>query len=97
MSYTASAGTATEAMAGIGGDRGAKTGSAEVDGQKKPNGWFTAYSGDLAAAAVVQAGWPRRFDGGPDRGVAAEGGRLRPALRTARAVSEVPAGPSSRG
>lgn len=33
-----------------------KTGSAEVDGQKKPNGWFTAYRGDLAAAGVVQQG-----------------------------------------
>ncbi|WP_408648931.1 penicillin-binding transpeptidase domain-containing protein [Streptomyces poriticola] len=55
MSYTASAGTAAGAMSGIGGDRGAKTGSAEVDGQEKPNGWFTAYRGDLAAAGVVQA------------------------------------------
>ncbi|MEU4882471.1 penicillin-binding transpeptidase domain-containing protein [Streptomyces althioticus] len=55
MSYTATAGTATEAMAGVDGERGAKTGSAEVDGQKKPNGWFTAYRGDLAAAAVVQS------------------------------------------
>ncbi|MEV5935536.1 penicillin-binding transpeptidase domain-containing protein [Streptomyces sp. NPDC052079] len=55
MSYTASSGTAAEAMAGVSGDRGAKTGSAEVDGQKKPNGWFTAYRGDLAAAGVVQA------------------------------------------
>lgn len=55
MSYTASYGTAAEAMAGVSGDRGAKTGSAEVDGQKKPNGWFTAYRGDLAAAGVVQA------------------------------------------
>jgi cell division protein FtsI/penicillin-binding protein 2 len=55
MSYTAAYGTAAEAMAGVGGDVGAKTGSAEVDGQKKPNGWFTAYRGDLAAAGVVQA------------------------------------------
>ncbi|MFF8099624.1 penicillin-binding transpeptidase domain-containing protein [Streptomyces sp. NPDC016640] len=55
MSYTAAYGTAAEAMAGVGGDAGAKTGSAEVDGQKKPNGWFTAYRGDLAAAGVVQA------------------------------------------
>ncbi|MEV6959287.1 penicillin-binding transpeptidase domain-containing protein [Streptomyces sp. NPDC051207] len=54
MSHTASYGTAAKAMAGIGG--GAKTGSAEVDGQKKPNGWFTAYKGDLAAAGVVQQG-----------------------------------------
>ncbi|MFC5636454.1 penicillin-binding transpeptidase domain-containing protein [Streptomyces bullii] len=56
MSYTAAYGTAAEAMAGVSGDVGAKTGSAEVDGQKKPNGWFTAYRGDLAAAGVVQAG-----------------------------------------
>ncbi|MER7051677.1 penicillin-binding transpeptidase domain-containing protein [Streptomyces sp. NPDC000351] len=54
MSYTAAYGTAAEAMAGVGGDAGAKTGSAEVDGQEKPNGWFTAYRGDLAAAGVVQ-------------------------------------------
>lgn len=55
MGYTAAYGTAAEAMSGVGGDVGAKTGSAEVDGQKKPNGWFTAYRGDLAAAGVVQA------------------------------------------
>ncbi|CAM5233830.1 MULTISPECIES: penicillin-binding transpeptidase domain-containing protein [Streptomyces] len=56
MRYTAAYGTAAEAMSGLGPDYGAKTGSAEVDGQKKPNGWFTAYRGDLAAAGVVQAG-----------------------------------------
>ncbi|WP_037676988.1 penicillin-binding transpeptidase domain-containing protein [Streptomyces griseus] len=56
MNYTAAAGTAAEAMSGLGPDYGAKTGSAEVDGQKKPNGWFTAYRGDLAGAGVVQAG-----------------------------------------
>jgi hypothetical protein len=56
MNYTARYGTAAEAMAGVSGDVGAKTGSAEVDGQKKPNGWFTAYRGDLAAAGVVQSG-----------------------------------------
>ncbi|MBT2420636.1 penicillin-binding protein [Streptomyces sp. ISL-22] len=55
MAYTAAYGTAAEAMSGVTGDVGAKTGSAEVDGQKKPNGWFTAYRGDLAAAGVVQA------------------------------------------
>ncbi|MFV0135375.1 penicillin-binding transpeptidase domain-containing protein [Streptomyces sp. HMX87] len=55
MSYTASAGTAVGAMAGVSGDVGAKTGTAEVDNQEKPNGWFTAYRGDLAAAGVVQA------------------------------------------
>lgn len=56
MKYTADYGTAAEAMFGLGPDYGAKTGSAEVDGQKKPNGWFTAYKGDLVAAGVVQAG-----------------------------------------
>ncbi|KUO18896.1 penicillin-binding transpeptidase domain-containing protein [Streptomyces dysideae] len=55
MAYTAAYGTAAEAMSGVTGDAGAKTGSAEVDNQKKPNGWFTAYRGDLAAAGVVQA------------------------------------------
>ncbi|MEU1402134.1 penicillin-binding transpeptidase domain-containing protein [Streptomyces sp. NPDC005728] len=56
MQFTAAYGTAAKAMAGLGPDYGAKTGSAEVDGQEKPNGWFTAYKGDLAAAGVVQAG-----------------------------------------
>jgi cell division protein FtsI/penicillin-binding protein 2 len=53
MRLTATGGTAAQAMAGVSGDFGAKTGSAEVDGQKKPNAWFTAYKDDLAAAAVV--------------------------------------------
>ncbi|MFJ8350644.1 penicillin-binding transpeptidase domain-containing protein [Streptomyces sp. NPDC094153] len=56
MQYTAAYGTAAQAMAGLGPDYGAKTGSAEVDNQKKANGWFTAYRGDLAGAGVVQAG-----------------------------------------
>lgn len=53
MNTTARYGTAAEAMAGVPGDVGAKTGSAEVDGQRKPNAWFTAYRDDLAVAAVV--------------------------------------------
>ncbi|MEV7284243.1 penicillin-binding transpeptidase domain-containing protein [Streptomyces sp. NPDC093252] len=65
MGYTASSGTAAEAMAGVTGDVGAKTGSAEVDGQKKPNGWFTAYRGDLAAAGVVQQGGHGGSTAGP--------------------------------
>ncbi|MFD4622408.1 penicillin-binding transpeptidase domain-containing protein [Streptomyces sp. NPDC058475] len=56
MQYTAAAGTAAQAMSGLGPDYGAKTGSAEVDAQDKPNGWFTAWKGDLAAAGVVQQG-----------------------------------------
>ncbi|THA27759.1 penicillin-binding protein [Streptomyces sp. RKND-216] len=55
MNLTAVSGTAAAPMAGMSGDFGAKTGSAEVMGQKKPDAWFTAYSGDIAAAAVVPA------------------------------------------
>ncbi|GGQ11366.1 penicillin-binding protein [Streptomyces griseomycini] len=65
MAYTATSGTAAEAMAGVSGEIGAKTGSAEVDGQKKPNGWFTAYRGDLAAAGVVQQGGHGGSTAGP--------------------------------
>ncbi|MEU6734791.1 penicillin-binding transpeptidase domain-containing protein [Streptomyces physcomitrii] len=65
MRYTATSGTAAQAMASVGGDMGAKTGSAEVDGQQEPNGWFTAYKGDLAASAVVQAGGHGGDSAGP--------------------------------
>ncbi|GAA2121627.1 penicillin-binding transpeptidase domain-containing protein [Streptomyces synnematoformans] len=53
MAATASYGTAAEAMSGLTGDVGAKTGSAEVGGQEETNAWFTGYRGDLAAAAMV--------------------------------------------
>ncbi|MFF5726602.1 penicillin-binding transpeptidase domain-containing protein [[Kitasatospora] papulosa] len=56
MRATASWGTGKAAMASVGGDKGAKTGSAEVDGQGTSNSWFTGFSDDLAAAAVVQSG-----------------------------------------
>ncbi|MFH8567302.1 penicillin-binding transpeptidase domain-containing protein [Streptomyces sp. NPDC017993] len=65
MRLTATSGTAAEAMSGIGGDIGAKTGSAEVDGQKKPNAWFTAYRDDLAASAVVPASGHGGSNAGP--------------------------------
>jgi cell division protein FtsI/penicillin-binding protein 2 len=65
MQYTAAYGTAAEPMAGLGPDFGAKTGSAEVDNQKKPNGWFLAYRGDLAAAGVVQAAGTGGATAGP--------------------------------
>ncbi|GGW36996.1 penicillin-binding protein [Streptomyces galilaeus] len=65
MNYTARYGTAAEAMSGLGPDYGAKTGSAEVDGQKEANGWFTAYRGDLAAAGVVQQGGHGSESAGP--------------------------------
>ncbi|MFJ1956417.1 penicillin-binding transpeptidase domain-containing protein [Streptomyces microflavus] len=56
MRATAAWGTGAKAMATVGGDKGAKTGSAEVDGQETSNSWFTGFSNDLAAAAVVQTG-----------------------------------------
>ncbi|KOU36386.1 penicillin-binding transpeptidase domain-containing protein [Streptomyces sp. WM6378] len=56
ITATASYGTATVAMGNVGGDKGAKTGSAEKDGQNKSDSWFTGYSDDLAAAALVQSG-----------------------------------------
>ncbi|RFU88677.1 penicillin-binding protein [Streptomyces triticagri] len=65
LNYTATSGSAAEAMAGMSGDIGGKTGSAEVDGQKKPNGWFAAWSGDMAAAAVVQQGGRGGESAGP--------------------------------
>jgi hypothetical protein len=46
-------GTASGVMSGFGPGSGAKTGSAEVSGQSTTNGWFAAYAGHVAAAAVV--------------------------------------------
>ncbi|MEV2251117.1 penicillin-binding transpeptidase domain-containing protein [Streptomyces sp. NPDC050147] len=56
MNRTAVSGTGARAMSGLSGSIGAKTGSAEVTGQEKPNSWFTGYRGDVAAAAVVEKG-----------------------------------------
>ncbi|MDG9707753.1 penicillin-binding transpeptidase domain-containing protein [Streptomyces sp. DH10] len=56
MRLTATQGTAREAMAGLGGDIGAKTGSAEVDGSAKSNSWFTGFRDDIAAAAMTEQG-----------------------------------------
>ncbi|GAA1008638.1 penicillin-binding transpeptidase domain-containing protein [Streptomyces thermogriseus] len=56
MHRAATRGTAAAAMAGLSGSIGAKTGSAEVDGQARPNSWFTGYRNDLAAAAMAQQG-----------------------------------------
>ncbi|MEV0175711.1 penicillin-binding transpeptidase domain-containing protein [Streptomyces sp. NPDC050803] len=55
MRLTATQGTAQNVMAGLGGDIGAKTGSAEVDGQTA-NSWFTGFRDDVAAAAMSEAG-----------------------------------------
>ncbi|MFI1198979.1 penicillin-binding protein [Streptomyces sp. BHT-5-2] len=65
MKLTATSGTGAEAMQGISGDVGAKTGSAEVDNQDKPNAWFAAYRNDLAAAAVVPASGHGGTNAGP--------------------------------
>ncbi|MEU6391324.1 penicillin-binding transpeptidase domain-containing protein [Streptomyces sp. NPDC046939] len=56
LTATSAIGTATHAMAGLTGDIGAKTGSAEVGGQSVSNSWFTGYRGDVAAAAMVEGG-----------------------------------------
>ncbi|KOV93938.1 penicillin-binding transpeptidase domain-containing protein [Streptomyces sp. NRRL B-3648] len=56
MNRTARSGTAAGVMAGLRGDVGAKTGSAEVDGEARSDSWFTGYRDDVAAAAMVQDG-----------------------------------------
>ncbi|MFI8948318.1 penicillin-binding transpeptidase domain-containing protein [Streptomyces sp. NPDC053750] len=56
MRLTATQGTAMEAMSGLSGDIGAKTGSAEVDGQATSNSWFTGFRDDIAAAAMTEEG-----------------------------------------
>ncbi|MFF5976484.1 penicillin-binding transpeptidase domain-containing protein [Streptomyces sp. NPDC012769] len=56
MRRTATSGTGADAMASVRGDKGAKTGSAEVDGQRVSDSWFTGFAEDLAAAAFVEGG-----------------------------------------
>ncbi|SDL05578.1 penicillin-binding transpeptidase domain-containing protein [Streptomyces indicus] len=56
MRTTAHSGSAADAMRGLGAGVGAKTGSAEVAGQEKPNSWFAGFRGDIAVAAVVIEG-----------------------------------------
>ncbi|MER7933948.1 MULTISPECIES: penicillin-binding transpeptidase domain-containing protein [unclassified Streptomyces] len=56
MNRTATSGTAAGVMSGLRGTIGAKTGSAEVDGQTKSNSWFAGYRDDIAAAAMTQDG-----------------------------------------
>ncbi|NEA54398.1 penicillin-binding protein [Streptomyces sp. SID13666] len=64
MQQTAQSGTAATAMSGVGGNVGAKTGSAE-DGEGQPNGWFLAYRDDVAASAIVQNGGHGGDSAGP--------------------------------
>ncbi|MEU8760812.1 penicillin-binding transpeptidase domain-containing protein [Streptomyces sp. NPDC048659] len=56
LTATAGYGTATGVLASVGGDKGGKTGSAEVDGQESSDSWFTGFADDLAAAALVEGG-----------------------------------------
>ncbi|MEU1402133.1 penicillin-binding transpeptidase domain-containing protein [Streptomyces sp. NPDC005728] len=56
MNRTARSGTAATVMSGLGGDIGAKTGSAEADGLAKSDSWFAGYRNDVAVAAMVQDG-----------------------------------------
>ncbi|MFG2603878.1 penicillin-binding transpeptidase domain-containing protein [Streptomyces sp. NPDC048514] len=56
MNRTATSGTAAPTMSGLSGSIGAKTGSAESDGQARSDSWFTGYRNDVAAAAMVQDG-----------------------------------------
>jgi hypothetical protein len=75
MNRTATSGTAAGIMSGLGGNIGAKTGSAEVDGQAKSNSWFTGYRNDIAAAAMTQDGGHGIDAAGPIvRAVLAAGG-----------------------
>ncbi|MET8543297.1 penicillin-binding transpeptidase domain-containing protein [Kitasatospora sp. NPDC004799] len=55
MAKTATQGTARTPMAGLSGQIGAKTGTAEA-GSQANNSWFIAYRGDLAVAAEVEGG-----------------------------------------
>ncbi len=52
-------------MAGVGGDAGAKSRLGGGRRPGKPNGWFTAYKGDVAAAGVVQQGGHGSESAGP--------------------------------
>jgi hypothetical protein len=64
MHTTVTSGTAYAAMHTFGGTVGAKTGSAE-NGTGAPNGWFTAYHGHVAAAAMVLNGGEGGDTAGP--------------------------------
>ncbi|MFI1384560.1 penicillin-binding transpeptidase domain-containing protein [Embleya sp. NPDC020886] len=58
-------GTARDSLGGLGGDVGAKTGTAEVGGGKPNNGWMVAYRGDIAVAVWVEGGLTGGRSAGP--------------------------------
>jgi len=53
---TGTGGTGARAMSALRGGSGAKTGSAEVDGQETSDSGFTGFRGDLVAAAMTERG-----------------------------------------
>jgi hypothetical protein len=65
MHDTVSYGTAHGILTGVDAPYGAKTGSAEESQEGEPNGWFTAYSGHVAAAALVIGGGHGGDSAGP--------------------------------
>jgi transpeptidase family protein/MecA-like transpeptidase family protein len=65
MRQTVDNGTATGILTGVDAPYGAKTGSAEESQEGEPNGWFTAYSGHVAAAALVVGGGHGGDSAGP--------------------------------
>jgi len=64
MHDTVTTGTAYTDMHNFGGTVGAKTGSAEQS-TGQPNGWFTAYHGNVAAAGLVLSGGHGNASAGP--------------------------------
>lgn len=64
MHDTVASGTAYVDLHGFGGTVGAKTGSAE-EATGQPNGWFTAYHDNVAAAGLVLAGGHGNASAGP--------------------------------
>ncbi|CAG6399352.1 penicillin-binding transpeptidase domain-containing protein [Streptomyces cocklensis] len=65
MRQTADSGTAAGLLNGVNCPCGAKTGSAEESSDGVPTGWFTAYSDDVAAAAMVMQGDHGNKSAGP--------------------------------
>nr|WP_237534592.1 penicillin-binding transpeptidase domain-containing protein [Streptomyces sp. SID3343] len=65
MKSVVTEGTARGALAGLSGDVGAKTGTAEVGEGKPNNGWMVAYRGDIAVAVWVEGGITGGQSAGP--------------------------------
>lgn len=65
MNQTVAYGTAKGILTHVAPPYGAKTGSAEESQEGEPNGWFTAYSGHVAAAALVLNGGHGGDSAGP--------------------------------